>query len=162
MEIPEHLLKRARDARQAVEEQLRKSGRGDITKAHIDSSQSAVFPRSVLSDEELQRNQIAMWEILLPATGRDGKTISVEYHRGWVDRVKHIGEPLMVGSIKSGKGWFGKSEIFGTEVIPVRFLCSQSDIERILQVTLGRYPHLRGLVAACLSDRVVAEFRRVR
>lgn len=79
-----------------------------------------------------------LWEILVPASNSK-KPFSYEHHKKWDFYVENISGGLTV--LKAGKGtWKSPTgEIHLDRVIPCRIICTENEIDQIIQFTIKHY-----------------------
>ena len=93
-----------------------------------------------------------LWEILVP-TMKDEKPVRTKYHKVWDEKVRAISNGLTV--LKPAKGqWVSPSgQLFAERMIPVRIACSESDIDKIMKMTIEYY-NQEEVLAYRISDCV--------
>lgn len=101
----------------------------------------------------LEKDEIALWEILVPTMSNDGKPYRTRYHRVWDSKVREIANGLTI--LKPAKGqWFSSDgKLYDERVIPVRILCTREQINLIIDITLEYYDQL-----AVLAYKVSSEY----
>ena len=79
-----------------------------------------------------------LYEILVPVT-RDGKKIQIPYHQLWDEKVKKIAGGLTIH--KSAKGYWTSPDgvLFVEKMIPVRIMCTATQINKISDITAEHY-----------------------
>lgn len=96
-----------------------------------------------------------MWEILVPTIRRrDGKPITTRYHRVWDAKVRKISGGLTILSPAKGQWIARDGELFVERMIPVRIMCSEEEINEIVNMTIKYYDQL-AVLAYRLSDNVI-------
>jgi len=96
-----------------------------------------------------------MWEILVPTIRRhDGKPFKTRYHRVWDTKVRAISGGLTVLSPAKGQWIARDGELFVERMIPVRIMCSEEEINKIIDMTLEYYDQL-AVLAYKISDNVI-------
>lgn len=80
-----------------------------------------------------------LWEILVPRCSNKGVEYPVDYHRQWDEKVRAIAGGITI--LKPAKGqWINPQGILSSEeMIPVRILCDESGIDKIIELTLEHY-----------------------
>ncbi len=80
-----------------------------------------------------------LYEILVPTIyGDTEKPIRTKHHKNWDKRVKKISGGLTI--LSPGKGvWVHKGKDYHERVIPVRVMCDEKQIKKIIQITLQHY-----------------------
>ncbi len=79
-----------------------------------------------------------MWEILVPASANDDK-FSYEHHKAWDEFVKSIAGGLTINKTAKGEWISPSGSLFRDRMIPVRILCTEEDIEKIIKFTITHY-----------------------
>ena len=96
-----------------------------------------------------------MWEILVPTIRRrDGKPIKTRYHRVWDTKVRAISGGLTVLSPAKGQWIARDGELFVERMIPVRIMCNEEEINKIVDMTLEYYDQL-AVLEYKISDNVI-------
>lgn len=106
----------------------------------------------------LEKDEIALWEILVPTVSNDGVPFRTRYHKVWDSKVREIANGLTI--LKPAKGqWFSSDGVLYSErVIPVRILCTREQIETIIDITLEYYDQL-AVLAYKVSDEHILKHR---
>ncbi len=102
-----------------------------------------------------------LWEILVPTEKRlppEGPTsnrfYSTRYHRVWDAKVREIAGGLTIMQPVRGEWMSGTDELYRERNIPVRIMCTRSEIEKIVDMTLAYYDQL-AIMAYRVSDEVI-------
>jgi hypothetical protein len=96
-----------------------------------------------------------MWEILVPTIRRaDGKPIKTRYHRVWDSKVRAISGGLTIATPAKGQWIARDGELFIERMIPVRIMCTEDEINAIVDMTLKYYDQL-AILAYKISDHVI-------
>lgn len=96
-----------------------------------------------------------MWEILVPTIRRrDGKPIKVRFHRVWDSKVRAISGGLTILSPAKGQWIARDGELFVERMIPCRIMCTEEQINQIIDMTLVYYDQL-AILAYRISDNVI-------
>ena len=83
-----------------------------------------------------------LWEILVPCVRNDGRPIHTRFHRVWDRTVRDISGGLTVLQPARGQ-WIDADEHLWTErMIPVRFVASEEEADRIAEMTKRYYEQL--------------------
>lgn len=95
---------------------------------------------------------ISMWEILVPTVRRDnGNPIRTRFHRVWDEKVRAISGGLTIMPPAKGQwvaphdGSDDGGKLFSERMIPVRFLATREQMERIVDMTTIYYDQLATL-----------------
>jgi hypothetical protein len=100
-----------------------------------------------------------LWEILVPTVRRaDGKPIRTRFHRVWDNKVREISGGLTILTPAKGQWVAPDGELFVERMIPVRILATRSQIEEIVDHTLGYYDQL-AVLCYCVSSEVILKHR---
>lgn len=81
----------------------------------------------------------ALWEILVPTTRNNGTPIRVRQHRVWDTKVREIAGGLSIFKPLKGEWVAPDGTLFKERMIPVRILCSYSEILQIADFTAKFY-----------------------
>lgn len=96
-----------------------------------------------------------MWEILVPTIRRaDGKPIKTRFHRVWDAKVRALSGGLTILSPAKGQWIARDGELFVERMIPVRIMCTEDQINQIVDMTLDYYDQL-AVLAYKISDNVI-------
>jgi hypothetical protein len=80
----------------------------------------------------------SLFEILVPCNWNDGTPVRTRHHREWDKRVRKIANGLTI--LTPGKGqWVHESDLYVDRMIPVRVFCTQSDMDKIANITIQHY-----------------------
>lgn len=87
-------------------------------------------------DEESQiETRQSLWEILVPTVRNDGRPFRLRYHRVWDERVKAVSGGLTVVQPVRGTWISPTDEEFKERMIPVRIMCTRSEIMEIARMS---------------------------
>jgi|SRR6185369_12758088 len=100
-----------------------------------------------------------LWEILVPCE-MNGRPARTRHHKGWDEKIRRISGGLTV--YKPGRGQWVNSEgtLHEDRVIPVRVCCTESELNKILDITLEHY-NQEAIFAYLVSERVIIKERDV-
>jgi len=95
----------------------------------------------------------SLYEVLVPASS-PGKRFSYEHHKKWDEFVREVSGGLTV--LRGVKGeWVGPTgTLFVDRMIPVRVICTEEEIEEIINFTITHYDQ-EAVLAYKLSDTVL-------
>ena len=101
-----------------------------------------------------------LWEILVPRAFNDCAEIPLSHHQLWDEKVRKIAGGLTI--LKPAKGiWESPSgEIFHEAMIPVRIVCTEDQIQKIIDETIHHYNQL-AVMAYRISEHVIIRHRSV-
>lgn len=79
-----------------------------------------------------------LYEILVPCNWNGGKPVRTRHHREWDKRVKRISGGLTI--LRPCKGsWVHEGAVYDDRVIPVRIMCTDSEMKDIARITIEHY-----------------------
>ncbi len=87
-----------------------------------------------------------LWEILVPTIRNDGRPFRLRYHRVWDERVKAISGGLTIVAPVRGVWVSPDSETFKERMIPVRIMCTKTEIMAIARMSKDYYEQLAIMV----------------
>lgn len=94
-----------------------------------------------------------LWEILVPTVRNDGRPFRLRYHRVWDERVKELSGGLTIVSPVKGT-WVSPDRVtYKERMIPVRIMCTRSEIMEIAEMSKKYYEQLAVMVYR-VSDEV--------
>jgi len=94
-----------------------------------------------------------LWEILVPKE-INGKKVDISYHKEWDKKVKEISGGLTILKPVKGQWISPNNEHLDEPMVPVRIICNQHQIEKIMEITLKHYSQ-EEVVAYKISDTVI-------
>lgn len=100
----------------------------------------------------------SLWEILVPTVSNAGKPFRTRHHQEWDKRVRKITGGLTVLTPVKGQWVAPCGTLFAERMIPVRIVCTRSQIEKIIELVFKHYDQL-AVLAYRLSDEVILEQR---
>ena len=80
-----------------------------------------------------------MWEILVPASNNKDLKFSYEHHKEWDEYVKSVAGGLTINKTAKGEWISPDGTLFKDRMIPVRIMCTEFEIEKIIQFTIKWY-----------------------
>ena len=95
-----------------------------------------------------------VWEILVPCTKPNGKPNRTRFHRVWDEKVKEITGGLTVCEPIKGQWVSPLGDTFSERMIPVRIVCSRSQIEEIIDMSMIYYDQ-EAILAYKISNEVI-------
>ena len=95
----------------------------------------------------------SLWEILVPKYSNEKVEYPLGHHQAWDEEVRRISEGLTI--LKTAKGqWISREgELFVETMIPVRIVCDEPSIDRIIDLTMQHYDQ-KAVLAYEISRRV--------
>ena len=100
----------------------------------------------------------SLWEILVPAVNADGKEIDIDTHREWDFKVSAISKGLTISSTSKGQWISPKGLLFIEPMIPVRFLATDEEVERIVKITQDHYRDQFSIMFYRISNEVYIRY----
>lgn len=94
-----------------------------------------------------------LWEILVPTVRNDGRPFRLRYHRVWDERVKAISGGLTIVAPVRGVWISPTEEEFKERMIPVRIMCTRSEIMEIAEMSKVYYEQ-EAIMVYKVSDEV--------
>lgn len=94
-----------------------------------------------------------LWEILVPTVRNDGRPFRLRYHRVWDERVKAISGGLTIVAPVKGTWISPSAEEFKERMIPVRIMCTRSEILEIATMSKSYYEQ-EAIMVYKVSDEV--------
>jgi hypothetical protein len=80
-----------------------------------------------------------LYEVLVPTIYGDTlKPIRTKHHKNWDNFVKKVSGGLTLMTPAKGQ-WVYENKNFDERVIPVRIMCSDTDIKKIINFTIKHY-----------------------
>ena len=92
-----------------------------------------------MKPEHLNRMRKYMWEILVPASNNKDLKFSYEHHKEWDEYVKAVAGGLTINKTAKGEWISPDGTLFKDRMIPVRIMCTEAEIEKIISFTIGWY-----------------------
>lgn len=80
----------------------------------------------------------ALWEILVPTMMND-KPVRTKHHKEWDKLVNKISKGLTIGKPEKGYWISYDNQTVEERVIPVKIVCTKSEIEQIADITAKHY-----------------------
>jgi len=100
----------------------------------------------------------SLWEILVPTVSNEGKPYRTRYHKVWDSKVKEISGGLTILTPAKGQ-WISKEgELFTERMIPVRILCTEDEINIIIDMTMKYYDQL-AILAYEVSNKYILKHK---
>ena len=99
-----------------------------------------------------------MWEILVPASSNENGRFSYEYHKEWDEFVKKIAGGITINKTAKGEWVSPNGTLFKDKVIPVRIMCTEDEIEKIIDFTIAHYDQ-EAVLAYEVSNHVKLKYR---
>jgi hypothetical protein len=82
---------------------------------------------------------LRLYEILVPTIyGDTNKPISTKHHKEWDKVIRRISGGFTLLTPVKGQ-WVHEHNVYEERVIPVRIMCNEKDIAKIIEFTLSHY-----------------------
>jgi hypothetical protein len=100
-----------------------------------------------------------LWEILVPTIRRvGGKPYTTRFHRVWDKKVREISKGLTILTPSKGQWVAPDGELFVERMIPVRFMASRENAEKIAKFTAVYYDQI-AVLCYLISEEVILSYR---
>lgn len=109
----------------------------------------------------LKRIQIMkseLWEILVPASNNKDLRFTYEHHKEWDAFVKEISQGVTIMKTAKGEWVSPDGKLYIDRMIPCRIICSEEDINKIVNFTIDHYKQ-EAVLAYRISKRVVLRYK---
>lgn len=93
-----------------------------------------------------------LWEILVPTVSRSGKPFRTRFHRVWDQKVREISSGLTIFAPSKGQWVDPNGVLLEERMIPVRFMATKEQAEKITEFTLEYYDQLAVLCCLISAD----------
>lgn len=102
-----------------------------------------------------------LFEILVPCQYNTGKPVRTRHHKEWDKAVRKISGGLTI--LKPAKGqWLSKDgTLFDERMIPVRIVCTDKQMARIMKFTICHYRQLAVLAYEISNNVLYLEAEKV-
>ncbi len=99
-----------------------------------------------------------MWEILVPTVSNEGKPYRTRYHRVWDKKVRAIAGGLTILRPSIGQWISPNGDLFKERMIPVRIMCTEEEINKIIDLTMDYYDQM-AVLAILVSEKCILKYR---
>ena len=99
-----------------------------------------------------------LWEILVPTVRNNGKPFRTRYHRVWDGKVREITGGLTILPVAKGQWISPSGELFLERMIPVRIVCTEAQINEIVDMTMVYYDQ-EAVLAYKISTQVILKHK---
>ena len=82
-----------------------------------------------------------LFEILVPCQWNNGRGVRTRHHKEWDKKIHGLTGGLTIMPVAKGQ-WVDGGVLYSDRVIPVRIMCTQSQIEDIAEMTIEHYRQL--------------------
>jgi hypothetical protein len=101
-----------------------------------------------------------LWEILVPVRDNRDKKIAVRFHQGWDAKVREISGGLTIRKPERGQWVHPESKaLFAERMIPVKFMGTRDEAERITEMTLDYYDQ-EAVMCYKIAEEVIMKVRK--
>lgn len=100
----------------------------------------------------------SLWEILVPSYSNEGIEHELDHHKRWDEKVRAISGGLTIFRTARGQWVNQEGRLFFDRMIPVRVYCKESDIDKIIDLTLDHYQQ-EAVLAYQVSTNVKLVYR---
>jgi hypothetical protein len=104
------------------------------------------------------KDEKGVWEIMVPTASNEGKPYRTRYHRVWDAKVREISGGLTILTPAKGQWVSPDGELYAERMIPVRVICTRSDMKKIVSLTMKYYDQL-AILAYKISSEYILEHR---
>lgn len=80
-----------------------------------------------------------LWEIMVPYRFNNKKTVPLPYHHEWDAKVIEIAGGQTIYKVVQGRWQSPTGKVHREPVIPVRIMCSEENIRKIMEFTITHY-----------------------
>jgi len=91
-----------------------------------------------MKPEHLNRMKKYMWEILVPASSPE-MPFTMKHHKEWDEYVKAVAGGITINRTAKGEWISPDGTLFKDRIIPVRIMCTEAEIEKIIEFTISHY-----------------------
>ena len=106
----------------------------------------------------MKQDNKSFWEILVPSQSNEGLEYCISHHQEWDRKVRELSGGLTILKTTKGQWISPDGKIFHERMIPVRIYCSDSQIEKIIDLTIEHYDQ-EAVLAYELSSNVKLVYR---
>jgi hypothetical protein len=99
-----------------------------------------------------------MWEILVPASNNKDLKFTFEHHKEWDEYVKEIAGGITIHRPAKGEWVSPDGKLYKDRVIPVRIMCTEAEIEKIIAFTISWYKQ-EAVLAYEISNHVKLRYK---
>ena len=107
---------------------------------------------------EMYNSELMMWEILVPTVSNEGKPYRTRYHRVWDAKVREIAGGLTILRPAIGQWVSPDGDLFKERMIPVRVMCTEEEINKIIKITIDYYDQI-AVLATLVSTKCILTYR---
>ena len=111
-----------------------------------------------MTEKHLNMMRKSMWEILVPASNNKDMKFSYEHHKEWDEYVKEVAGGITINRTAKGEWVSPDGTLFKDRVIPVRIMCTEAEIEKIIAFTIGWYKQ-EAVLAYEVSNHVKLRYK---
>lgn len=100
-----------------------------------------------------------MWEILVPTMRNDGKPYRLRFHKVWDAKIRAVSGGLTIMSPVKGQWVSPDGTLFAERMIPVRIVCDDKLIDKIIKITMKHYQDQEAILTYKVATDVKLVFR---
>jgi hypothetical protein len=99
-----------------------------------------------------------LWEILVPASNNKDQKFTYEHHKEWDAFVKKITGGVTIMKTAKGQWVSPHGKIYVDRMIPCRIVCTEEQINEIIDFTLEHY-NQEAVLAYRISTNVILRYK---
>ena len=99
-----------------------------------------------------------LWEILVPASNNKDKNFTYAHHKKWDAFVKELTGGVTIMKTSKGQWVTPTGQLYIDRMIPCRIICTQEQMENIVQFTIEYYDQ-EAVLAYRISDNVILQHK---
>lgn len=100
-----------------------------------------------------------LWEILVPRYSNERIEYSLDHHKIWDEKIRGFGGGLTILKTVKGQWISPEIELFVEQMIPVRVLCDEKTIDKIIDLTLDHY-NQQAVLAYEISRNIKLKYKK--
>jgi len=106
------------------------------------------------------KNQIYLYEILVPTVRNDGRPFRTRFHRVWDKKIRDLTCGLTIMQPAKGQ-WIDVStgNLYSERMIPVRIACTYEQLQTVIDITIEYYDQL-AVMAYRIADQVIIKTKK--
>lgn len=98
-----------------------------------------------------------LFEILVPCQYNTGKPVRTRHHKEWDKYVRKLSGGLTIQRPAIGNWVASNGDLYEERMIPVKIVCTQAQIEKIMKFTMSHYKQLAVLAYEISSNVLYME-----
>jgi len=96
----------------------------------------------------------SVWQILVPCVRNDGRPFRVRFHRVWDNKVKEVSGGMTIHLPSKGKWISPEGLLYEERMIPVTFIATRVEAEKIADFTKNYYTQ-KAVLCYKISDEYI-------